>query len=95
VCDSYVNWADGEPNNWEEQDCVQLLPPWGHKWDDDFCNYQKKAICEKKGWKRVIESLCFLQSCKSAMKRKEFLVFPEMNAIFARSGFCLRRNTGI
>jgi hypothetical protein len=46
-----VNWADGEPNNWEEQDCVQLLPPWGHKWDDDFCNYQKKAICEKKGRK--------------------------------------------
>jgi hypothetical protein len=51
VCDSYLNWADGEPNNWEEQDCVQLLPPWGHKWDDDFCNYQKKAICEKKGRK--------------------------------------------
>jgi hypothetical protein len=49
--DSYVNWADGEPNNWEEQDCVQLLPPWGHKWDDDFCNYQKRAICEKKGRK--------------------------------------------
>jgi hypothetical protein len=49
-----VNWADGEPNNWEEQDCVQLLPPWGHKWDDDFCNYQKKAICEKKGWKERI-----------------------------------------
>jgi hypothetical protein len=59
--DSYVNWADGEPNNWEEQDCVQLLPPWGHKWDDDFCNYQKKAICEKKGWKEIfIELLCVL-----------------------------------
>jgi hypothetical protein len=56
---SYVNWADGEPNNWEEQDCVQILPVWGHKWDDDFCIYTKKAICEKKGERggRVTERL--------------------------------------
>jgi hypothetical protein len=60
---SYVNWADGEPNNWEEQDCVQLLPPWGHKWDDDFCNYQKKAICEKKGWKERVTT-CFAEICR-------------------------------
>ena len=46
---SYVNWADGEPNNWSEQDCVQILPVWAHKWDDDFCNYHKKAVCEKNG----------------------------------------------
>jgi hypothetical protein len=64
-----VNWVDGEPNNWSEQDCVQIVPVWGHKWDDDFCNLSKKAICEKKGKMRfrAVSRLCHSGDTSSMM----------------------------
>ena len=43
----YVNWADGQPNDYFDQDCVSVLEDGSGKWDDNHCTYDKKFICKK------------------------------------------------
>ncbi|KAF0296473.1 Low affinity immunoglobulin epsilon Fc receptor [Amphibalanus amphitrite] len=43
----YVNWADGQPNDLFDQDCVSVLEDGSGKWDDNHCVYTKLFICEK------------------------------------------------
>ncbi|XP_070574169.1 C-type lectin lectoxin-Phi1-like isoform X2 [Ptychodera flava] len=52
-CGSYTNWASGEPNNNvkkdpEGQDCVQLMKRQNFKWDDDYCQGQRRkgVVCQ-------------------------------------------------
>ena len=44
----FKHWHDGQPNNYENQDCGEL---WYHnslyKWNDDKCKYSYLYICEK------------------------------------------------
>ena len=43
---SYMNWASGEPNNWDGgQHCVNLLPDTG-AWDDLECEAFLPSVCE-------------------------------------------------
>jgi len=44
---SYTNWADGEPNNYYEEDCVNVLYPTG-EWNDNGCERHPEYfyICE-------------------------------------------------
>ena len=43
---SYMNWAGGEPNNWDGgQHCVNLLPDTG-AWDDLECEVFIPSVCE-------------------------------------------------
>ncbi|XP_055969218.1 CD209 antigen-like protein C [Sorex fumeus] len=37
-------WKPGEPNNDEDEDCVEL---WNDGWNDDQCSKEKPWICEK------------------------------------------------
>ena len=47
---SFVNWNDGEPNGYyDDEDCVALIPSLGNKWNDERCNLLKKSVCEKRG----------------------------------------------
>ena len=43
----YVNWADGQPNDLFDQDCVSVVEDGSGKWDDNHCTYYKLYICEK------------------------------------------------
>ncbi|CAK8681517.1 unnamed protein product [Clavelina lepadiformis] len=43
----YVNWVDGEPNNFEDQeDCAEMHTNSG-QWNDDNCGIMNNFICEK------------------------------------------------
>ena len=47
---SYVNWNDGEPNSYyDNEDCVEIIPSLGSKWNDEKCDILKKSVCERKG----------------------------------------------
>ena len=39
----YTNWASGEPNNRNEEDCVAIK---GGKWRDKRCSVSRGYICE-------------------------------------------------
>lgn len=43
----YFNWADGQPNDLFDQDCVSVLEDGSGQWDDNHCTYTKLFICEK------------------------------------------------
>ena len=46
----FINWNDGEPNNYGDgEDCGTIVPGIGGYWNDDRCEKQAKAVCEKKG----------------------------------------------
>ena len=47
---TFVNWNDGEPNNYGDgEDCTTIVVGLGGVWNDDRCEKQAKAVCEKKG----------------------------------------------
>ena len=48
---TYTNWADGEPNNWNDrgEDCVSMYVQNG-KWNDDICDQQYNFICYKRAY---------------------------------------------
>jgi C-type mannose receptor len=49
---AYLNWDDGEPNNWDGwEDCMVILYGTGKvgKWNDMFCDRRYYFICEKAG----------------------------------------------
>ena len=47
---SFVNWNDGEPNNYgDNEDCAQIIVGLGGAWNDVHCGVEVKAVCEKKG----------------------------------------------
>ena len=44
---SWTNWAEGEPNNFGNEDCVALERRMGHLWDDVGCDgFNAHALCE-------------------------------------------------
>ena len=45
----YTNWASGQPNNYNDQDCVLLWTEKDFKWGDEHCSsIQASFICEQK-----------------------------------------------
>ena len=48
---SYINWAEGEPNNYGDgEDCATIVVGNGGTWNDDGCEREKPGVCQKKGW---------------------------------------------
>ncbi|XP_045124558.1 macrophage mannose receptor 1-like [Portunus trituberculatus] len=45
---AYFNFADGEPNDQWNENCVEMYTD-GGKWNDAFCSNRQPFICEKKG----------------------------------------------
>ena len=42
---SFVNWDDGEPNNYGDgEDCAKIVVGLGGVWNDDRCEKQAKAV---------------------------------------------------
>lgn len=41
----YLNWARGEPNNLNDEDCVSIDQ--SGKWNDNSCNTKFYFICKK------------------------------------------------
>ena len=44
----YENWADGEPNNMPQSDCVKMWDTGNGQWDDTLCSRKDEyAVCER------------------------------------------------
>jgi hypothetical protein len=43
----FTDWYPGQPNNDQDQNCMQLYHAYLYHWDDDHCNEHKSFICEK------------------------------------------------
>ncbi|XP_019613501.1 PREDICTED: thyroid peroxidase-like [Branchiostoma belcheri] len=43
---SYKNWSPGEPNNSGNEDCANLRPGSGGKWNDVPCSIDRRYICQ-------------------------------------------------
>ena len=46
---SFADWADGEPNDHEGQDCGAFNYAQSYKWDDQGCSANNKYVCEITG----------------------------------------------
>ncbi|XP_069122656.1 perlucin-like [Argopecten irradians] len=44
---TYINWADGEPNNAQSGDCMNLYQDGGFKMADDSCEKHLYYICQE------------------------------------------------
>ena len=46
---SYINWAEGEPNNHlgRNEDCALIYPDFGKKWNDFPCSSETTFVCKK------------------------------------------------
>ena len=45
----YANWATGQPNNYNDQDCVLLWDEKEYRWGDEACHStHASVICERK-----------------------------------------------
>ena len=46
---SYTFWGGANPDNWEEEDCVQLMPSNNGRWNDISCTtgYTQTTLCER------------------------------------------------
>ncbi|XP_030839675.1 alpha-N-acetylgalactosamine-specific lectin [Strongylocentrotus purpuratus] len=48
----YNNWKHGEPNNWENEDCVEIRNAGNNdyerqRWNDRGCNHDRAFFCRK------------------------------------------------
>ncbi|XP_054912081.1 ladderlectin-like [Poeciliopsis prolifica] len=43
----YSNWCSGEPNNYRDQDCLQMNYGGSKCWDDVWCNNHRPSVCAK------------------------------------------------
>ena len=43
---SYTNWHINEPNNWDNEDCVNMYAESNGTWNDIACNTSLPAACE-------------------------------------------------
>jgi len=45
---TYTNWESSEPNNYlgRIEQCVELWPNAGYKWNDQLCRHEQCFICE-------------------------------------------------
>ena len=43
---SYTNWAGNEPNNWDNEDCVNMYAEDNGLWNDIKCDMSSPAVCE-------------------------------------------------
>lgn len=46
-CHRWTNWHRGEPNGHRNENCVELIPGWGGKWNDVSCNQRRTAVCHR------------------------------------------------
>ncbi|CAK9299332.1 unnamed protein product [Gordionus sp. m RMFG-2023] len=44
---TYTNWAQNQPNNEAEQDCVAMIAQNYFRWDDLNCDRPMRFVCEK------------------------------------------------
>ncbi|XP_041355999.1 perlucin-like [Gigantopelta aegis] len=44
---NYTNWYHGQPDNIDEEDCVELKGKYGFLWNDNKCNKRAGFICEQ------------------------------------------------
>ncbi|CAG2212060.1 CD206 [Mytilus edulis] len=43
----FTNWGDRQPNNYDNQDCAELLKSKSYRWNDGACTSLLRYICEK------------------------------------------------
>ena len=45
----YSNWYSGEPNSYQgkNEDCVEIRPSFGWKWNDEPCSMAREFACQK------------------------------------------------
>ena len=44
---AYTNWHYGQPDNQNNEDCVDLLDHFEFEWNDDHCDIENSFICER------------------------------------------------
>ncbi|MCC6624279.1 MAG: CotH kinase family protein [Deltaproteobacteria bacterium] len=42
----HLAWGDGQPDDWQGEDCASRWPPVGGRWNDYRCDTRLEAICE-------------------------------------------------
>ena len=42
---TYTNWESGEPNNWDNEDCINMSAANG-EWNDIKCSDLRPFVCE-------------------------------------------------
>ena len=47
---TYLPWSGGEPNNWDNEDCLNILSDTGLI-NDGKCSQQVPSVCEKREFK--------------------------------------------
>ncbi|XP_037802412.1 protein rtoA-like [Penaeus monodon] len=45
--DSYADWGDGEPNNFRNEDCVEINAFIGYFWNDKKCSTERMFACKR------------------------------------------------
>jgi hypothetical protein len=68
---SYINWNDGQPDNWYEvEHCIELTMWQRGSWNDGFCNASRPALCEKRGELLLSSSIfaCVIKSTYTFFK---------------------------
>ena len=43
---TYLPWSGGEPNNWDNEDCLNIYRD-SSKWNDITCESKLPSICER------------------------------------------------
>ena len=43
----YTNWHSGQPDNHNNEDCVDLIKDFGYEWNDHQCEVKNSFICER------------------------------------------------
>ena len=62
---SFVNWNEGEPNNYGDgEDCGEIVVGYtlNGAWNDDRCEKQMPAVCEKRG-QFLVTRMAFIYYC--------------------------------
>ncbi|XP_050729648.1 macrophage mannose receptor 1-like isoform X1 [Eriocheir sinensis] len=50
----YTNWDEDQPDNYlhsknedAAENCVEIRPPFGYRWNDQMCHIKKQFVCQK------------------------------------------------
>ncbi|XP_052695698.1 perlucin-like protein [Crassostrea angulata] len=50
---SYSAWYGGQPNNYQNQDCLSLYRPYGLTWCDESCEASNQYICKRETFRNT------------------------------------------